>query len=464
VSGRPVCPQCNAPVEAHWDWCHACGFDPEGKKAAAEAAEAAAARPVPPPFPGAGAPGAPVGAAFPGAPGPGSPGAPSSPKRGFSTAFDDDDDLPGFGGSADVDDDPARGFPPSSNAPAESHPYEGLPYSQDVAPAPSGGLPSVPPPAPTGGPGAPGGFTPMGAGGTGFSGGGGPAAAGSHSPPGFGPGTSGYVGAGGRADAGGPGAGAGFQAGGGFSSGGPGAPGGPGGYTGPAELGTGKKPNQGKLVLIGLIGALVVVLLGVGVVKLSGSTDPSASGPTTTRDPNAPKPLGEVVPGKAGGSGSGSTPSTIGGNPNVSHPDATGGWVTYRAPDGSFQVDFPGAVRTTSRQVPINGQQQVQLDVIYDVGTEGGGFDAGYVDLESASMFADSQAALDKLNESGLNMTTIGPFPIDGKNGVHYARDVRGKQEKGVLLVIGRRLYTMAVLDVSDEDFSKFIYSFHVTA
>ena len=32
---RPVCPECATPVEVDWEWCHGCGFDPEGKLAAA---------------------------------------------------------------------------------------------------------------------------------------------------------------------------------------------------------------------------------------------------------------------------------------------------------------------------------------------------------------------------------------------------------------------------------------------
>jgi len=28
----PTCPQCGANIEPTWDWCHACGFDPEKKK------------------------------------------------------------------------------------------------------------------------------------------------------------------------------------------------------------------------------------------------------------------------------------------------------------------------------------------------------------------------------------------------------------------------------------------------
>ena len=51
------CPQCGTEVQAHWDWCHACGWDPEGLRPAGWASPApavtgaAAPRPSPPPQP-----------------------------------------------------------------------------------------------------------------------------------------------------------------------------------------------------------------------------------------------------------------------------------------------------------------------------------------------------------------------------------------------------------------------------
>lgn len=30
----PTCPECHTPIQPTWDWCHACGFDPEGLKPA----------------------------------------------------------------------------------------------------------------------------------------------------------------------------------------------------------------------------------------------------------------------------------------------------------------------------------------------------------------------------------------------------------------------------------------------
>ena len=34
TSEEPHCPQCGSTVRPDWDWCHACGFDPDGLKAA----------------------------------------------------------------------------------------------------------------------------------------------------------------------------------------------------------------------------------------------------------------------------------------------------------------------------------------------------------------------------------------------------------------------------------------------
>src|SRR6478752_7724528 len=30
MSNAMVCPECHSEVEPTWDWCHACGFDPDG--------------------------------------------------------------------------------------------------------------------------------------------------------------------------------------------------------------------------------------------------------------------------------------------------------------------------------------------------------------------------------------------------------------------------------------------------
>ena len=34
MSGLPTCPRCGIPVEETWDWCHGCGYDPDGMRPA----------------------------------------------------------------------------------------------------------------------------------------------------------------------------------------------------------------------------------------------------------------------------------------------------------------------------------------------------------------------------------------------------------------------------------------------
>jgi len=54
MTQEPACPQCGTPVQPTWDWCHACGFDPGGHRAAAAAAApptAPAPAPSTPPVP-----------------------------------------------------------------------------------------------------------------------------------------------------------------------------------------------------------------------------------------------------------------------------------------------------------------------------------------------------------------------------------------------------------------------------
>jgi len=363
---------------------------------------------------------------------------------------------PSFASFSSDEPEPPSFFAPSgSPAPGEDvppdeaggHPYAALPYAPADASTPSPALPAVPPPPPTGGPGEPGGFRPMAAGGPAFG-----------SAPAVGPGPIGGYAPPGASPSGGPGSSA-PQAGGAALA----TPAGPGFVTGggyaPAPVvlppaANAPTSSQGKMIAIGVVGVLVLVVLGAGLIKLAS---PSRDVATKVTDPNAPKPLGEVVTGQKG------TTVTTASSTNPSGINTKEGWVTYRSPDGTFQVDFPGQVTTRSRQRPIGGQQLVQLDVRYEVGVEGGGMIMSSLDLTSASLYADSQAAFDRINESTEpKMVAVGPFEIDAKSGLHYSFDAGGKTGLGVLLVDGKRIYLLEAIDVSDVDFSKFVYSFHV--
>jgi hypothetical protein len=57
MADDPRCPECQTPVQSNWDWCHACGFDPDGLKPTdwmVERSDATATSLPPPPAGGVG--------------------------------------------------------------------------------------------------------------------------------------------------------------------------------------------------------------------------------------------------------------------------------------------------------------------------------------------------------------------------------------------------------------------------
>lgn len=116
MAEAPRCPQCGTAIQEHWDWCHTCGFDPEGLKPVGWQPQAAAPSappggpswavageaPPPPPMPPPGGfgnpspppPGGPVPPGgfgnpsapppFAGAPGYGAPGYGAPPPYGYA--------------------------------------------------------------------------------------------------------------------------------------------------------------------------------------------------------------------------------------------------------------------------------------------------------------------------------------------------------------------------------------------
>ncbi len=455
MSGRPVCPQCGTPVEVDWEWCHACGFDPEGKRAAYEAEQAAlGATPFAEEPPAA-------GSAFPGAPAPGSAPTPTPAPSLLDAPTPSLLDAPAPGGAsfdtgrtdpfgtsdpfepadpfgAPAPRDPFAGLgdapldePSFEGGGAEDgvdpdHPYADLPYSTapEPAAAPEPFASLTPPPA------NPGGFSPA--------------------PPFGGP-------------SGAPGPG------GGFVPGGPGGPGGPVGPGGPGGApGSPLKANSSRIVIGVGIGVLVVALLAVVLIKVAGSSDSTTAADTTptTVDPKAPKPIGEVnlaVPGDS------ATPSTLAGSPTASLPTGaapTDGWVKYKAPDQSFLAEFPGQPAVQSATGLLGGQVASQVEVKYEIGTDGGGFTVQYLELPSGAIFPDSQSAFDKDVEYATSHKRPAPVQtgsqtVDGVTSVQFTLDVLGKTARGVYIIKGGRLYVLYAVDASDTDLARFLAAFH---
>jgi hypothetical protein len=404
MTERPVCPQCGTPVEAHWEWCHSCGFDPEGKRAAAESAA------------GNQPPGTVVGSAFPGA----DAGAAPSP-AGYVPAPSDGPAPfapppvpPGLTSPGSSAPGPS-GYPPADPGPAGPDPYSPGSYSAGSYGAGSGGPGSsspldsfVAPQAAS----APASWDQPGAGPSG------PAGSAPAGPPGAAPGDAGY----------------------GYGHGGPGSPypgpgasgpsGGPPISSGPQPYGAppaGDRPpipgtsalgdssssgNQSKILVIALVAVLVLVLGVVAFVKLGSSSDSASQATPTTVDPNAPPLLGAL---------------TLGGSGKVTTTTASGpsdGWQTFRAPDGTFTVDFPG------QAVPASNGAIERMPLDFDLGypaqftPDTPLFEAGYFNIPPGEV-ADSDNLFDYLDRYykryDAKLTKTGTMDLGGGvQGIQY--------------------------------------------
>jgi hypothetical protein len=333
MSGQPVCPQCNAPVEAHWDWCYACGFDPAGKRAEAEAAKVDAL---------AGTTGALV---------PAPPRVPPPPVEPVPTPFLS---TPSF-------------TPPSPSwdnpAPAWDH---------DTAEAPRG----IEAAAPT-------------------------RTAGSS----------------------------------------------------PLSALSALTPRR---ALIGAVCLLALVLLVAVIVNMASNSPSGHASVASTVDPNAPPPLGEVpLTPNTGGSGTKSsvTPSTF--------AKPTDGWQTYKAPDTTFQIDFPGRPEVRSDQSTERGKALGALELTFPVGTEGAGYRLVYSDLAQGGLYADSQALFDEFSAGEETLIQTGTYDFGGVVGIQYSDESGGRKLTGILTLKGSRFYDATVIDVGPNEFVRFVTSLH---
>jgi hypothetical protein len=191
----------------------------------------------------------------------------------------------------------------------------------------------------------------------------------------------------------------------------------------------------------------VVLLGGLSVVLMKTADEPKQAASTTTVDPSAPPPIGQIPLG--------------GRATTTTSPEAAAGWQLYRAPDGTFSISFPGKANATGIQRrTIGGGDLTGLEAILEVGTDGPAYEAAYLDLPTASFFADSQDVFDKV----LADDYVADGPIDvgpGFSAVHFASKPGVRlAEQGFVLLKGKRYYLVRARDVTDEDWQKYVTSF----
>jgi hypothetical protein len=426
VSGQPMCPQCSTPVELDWEWCHNCGFDPESKRPQATAPAPLLSR-ASTPLAGGGGP----------APG-GGPSAFPAPPAGYDSQASDSSshdsppyESPSFGDSSfeassfdtssfSTSFEPTSFEPTSFAPPPPDPPSLGAGGAFDALQAPPGtrpppapppddrllgsASPLPPPPAPP-----PGARTPI-----------------RKLPPALGAAPSSFatterpVGA-------------------------------PGARRLPNLRPTRRSlptltvpPVVRKAAIIGVAGA--VVLGGLSLVLVKAGGDPHAATSSSTLDPKAPPPIGQLQLGSR-------TTSTA-------PPEMAAGWTTYKSPDGTFAANFPGKATARGYQRTYQKLTQNGLEAFLQVGQGGPIYSAAYIDLLTASAYADSQDLFDQ----GLadNYDDQGPFEVNpGLQAVSFTKKPgAGPTTRGFVLVKGKRAYILETMDVSDEDLHLFLTGF----
>jgi hypothetical protein len=404
VTSRPVCPECATPVEVDWEWCHGCGFDPEGKLAEARAnglepAVLAPSSAVPPAvaFPGAAPPQPLMASPLPApraadraAPSPGSPpvaAAPPVPLPDVSPLSDADSwDDEAWGsdvlvpsGDADAMTAGVTNGLDTSRADGDVAAGDAFGSADELVSAkPSAFLADGPTPAP-GPPPSPSGFSPSGW---------------QNDPP----------------------------------------PAAPAGVLNP-QAGGPKVP-----VLIAL-GVIAIVVIGFVFVKM-GSNDRAKVPDKVITAP----PAGSVVF---------ATPSTV---PPVT---VAPGWVEYRSPDGRFVAGFPVVPNQKSVTVAVGNRNLPAVEIGAQQSPELPAFAVETIEIPTDFPIPDAQSALALLSQH-LEVTGSESYSANGLDGVRFTARKDGADLTGVVYVRGSRVYYLAAAHADPASFDQFAASFQL--
>jgi hypothetical protein len=400
VSGQPVCPECATPVQLDWEWCHSCGFDPEGNRPPELSAPRRSDEAQVPLLSRASAPSrAAEGGSEPGA------GLPPSYEQRAATSTTDP--PPSFDPSSfaatsfDTTAFDTTAFDTTSPDTTTALPtFDALPVSDwPTPPAPS--APPPPPPAPRPG----------------------------TAPPPPGPG--------GRSVR--------------DRLGGSSAIGGPGGARIPGTPQKRSLPTisfDSRVIKVAAISVAVILALGAMTMVLVRTGGDERGTTATTLDPKAPPPIGQLQLGSR-------TTTTLA-------AALPAGWSAYRSPDGTFAAVFPGIPKARGSQSTISGITLNGLEVVLDPTGDAPVWGVSYFDTPSASTFADSQDAFEQIQKHARNATASGPFTVEsaGADGILFNETLGGRPARGILLSKGKRVYVLEAVDASDADFDTFLRGF----
>jgi hypothetical protein len=459
VTSRPVCPECATPVEVDWEWCHGCGFDPEGKLAEARARglEPAVLTPSLAVSPAAAFPGATPPQALmadgPARPAPRAATAPDVSASAVSPLSDADswdhdalldetlldepvsegavrDERVGHGSSSDEtwSDESWSDESWSDESWGDDVLATTAPSDGQQAPAGNGfddprddGYATMAPSFGSGEDlalessyGSTGTFEafPSSAGG----------AHGDVAPPVASPYPS---------DAPAPAATGAF------------APGGWQNDPPPPKPAGALNPQAGGPKMPVLIGLGIVAFLVIGFVFIKMGSNERPKVDTS----NGPPPAGEAVLNI--------TPSTV---PPVT---VTPGWVEYRAPDGRFIAGFPLTPTQKNVLVVVGSRALPAVEVGAQEGPAAPAFAVNTVEIPADFPIPDAQTAFDRLAQH-FEITGSEPYAANGLDGVRFTARTDGADLTGVVYVRGSRLYYLAAVGADPVSFDQFAASFQL--
>jgi hypothetical protein len=206
-------------------------------------------------------------------------------------------------------------------------------------------------------------------------------------------------------------------------------------------------PAVRRVVGLGVVVLVAVAVMATLLAAIGGDTQEMT---TTTLDPNAPPPIGQLQ---------------LGTRPTISAPGGVApGWTTYAAPDGTFTANFPAAADAVGVQRTLGLLDTSGTEVAAQTGEDGPRFSVVALDLPTATTFTDSRDLFDHALATEYRETGIFVVP-PGLRSTAYIADIEDvAAARGVALVNGRRAYVIETRGASDEDHHLFLSGFRWVA
>jgi hypothetical protein len=201
------------------------------------------------------------------------------------------------------------------------------------------------------------------------------------------------------------------------------------------------KASGPKTPVLIAVAVIVVVVIGAIFVKMGSNDRPSAQPKTT-----APNPA-DVDLNKP--------PSTL--------PPTTvaAGWAEYRASDGTYVAGFPVKPEQSNVTITIGERTLTAVEVRAQAGPYAPAFAIDTIPIPADLAVPDPQTAFDLLS-SHFQVTASEPYSVNGLDGVRFTARRDGADLTGVVFVQGGRIFYLAEAGADQASFDSFASSFQL--